>query len=355
MAGAPGARVTRLAASLNLQALSLAEGVRAALSVAVIIALIEYFHWPPLIEAALAALNTCMCDPGGPIRRRVPVLLGYTLLSALVVAGFTVARGFGIAVALPLGVFGLFCATFVRIYGEMPQLVGVLLGVMVILSLDRGADVTQAGLLALLCVAGGLWATVLTMVIWRIYPDRPARRALADVYRALSEIAGGLRDLLVASEMRGRCGTRMPRRGSVARARRSRPPLRRWRRPPSARCAARAARRRDQQPRGVDRRALIEPVQRHRARPLQAAHADRRRIASLRRSCIGDHARSEQCDRDAAPAWRPGDDWIARSRCIAGGRRPRLEPRPATGDRVLVPASPPDRTDRRGVGAAALG
>ena len=87
--------------------------------------------------------------------------------------------------ALPLGVFGLFCATFVRIYGETPQLVGVLLGVMIIMSLDRGADLTQAGLLALLCIAGGLWATVLTMVIWRIYPDRPARRALADVYRAL--------------------------------------------------------------------------------------------------------------------------------------------------------------------------
>ncbi len=147
MAGGSGAHVTRLAASLNLQALSLAEGVRAALSVAVIIALIEYFQWPPLIEAALAALNTCMCDPGGPIRRRVPVLLAYTLLSALVVAGFTVARGWGIAVALPLGVFGLFCATFVRIYGETPQLVGVLLGVMIIMSLDRGAD-AHAGRLA---------------------------------------------------------------------------------------------------------------------------------------------------------------------------------------------------------------
>lgn len=195
-------RVTQLAASLNLQALSLAEGARAALSVAVIIALNEYFHWPPLIEAALAALNTCMCDPGGPIRRRVPVLLAYTLLSALVVAGFTVARGWGIAVALPLGVFGLFCATFVRIYGETPQLMGVLLGVMLILSLDRGAGLTQAGLLALFSIGGGLWATLLTMVIWRIYPDRPARQALSDVYRALSEVAGSLHDLLAAGETR---------------------------------------------------------------------------------------------------------------------------------------------------------
>ena len=66
MPGQLGAHLRRLSASLNLQALSLAEGLRAALSVAVIIALNEYFHWPPLIEAALGALNTCLADPGGP-------------------------------------------------------------------------------------------------------------------------------------------------------------------------------------------------------------------------------------------------------------------------------------------------
>jgi hypothetical protein len=78
-------RLSAISASLNLQALSVAEGLRAALSVAVIIALNEYFHWPPLIWSALSAFNVCMCDPGGQIRRRMPVLLTITVLTVLIV------------------------------------------------------------------------------------------------------------------------------------------------------------------------------------------------------------------------------------------------------------------------------
>jgi hypothetical protein len=74
--------------------------------------------------AALAALNTCICDPSGAIRRRVPVLLTFTVLGALVVAGVGLARSYGLAVALPLGMFGLFCATFVHIYGETVRMMG---------------------------------------------------------------------------------------------------------------------------------------------------------------------------------------------------------------------------------------
>ncbi len=197
--GQLGARLQRLSAGLNLQALSLSEGVRAALSVAVIIALNEYFQWPPLIEAALGALNTCMADPGGPIRRRLPVLLTFTLLGAVVVAGGGLARAGGIALALPLGVAGLIVCTFVRIYGAMAQLVGVLVGVMLILSLDRPVpDLVQAGMLALVFIGGCLWATVLTLVIWPTYPTLPARHAVADVYRALAAVAESLRGLLQA-------------------------------------------------------------------------------------------------------------------------------------------------------------
>ncbi len=194
-------RLQQLSGGLNLQALSLAEGVRAALSVAVIIALNEYLHWPPLIEAALAALNTCMCDPGGPIRRRVPVLVTFSLLGALIVAVVGLMRGGGIAVALPLGMLGLFCATFVRIYGETFQQVGVLLGVMLILSIDRPVpDVAQAAILAATFLGGAFWAIILTLVIWRIQPYLPARRAVAAAYRALSAVAENLRSLVQSGD-----------------------------------------------------------------------------------------------------------------------------------------------------------
>ena len=181
--------LARLPIVINTRAISLSEAIRAGLSVAVIIAASEYLAFPLLREAALAALLTCLCDPGGPIRRRVPVLLSFALIGAVVTAGFGLLREFGPVVALPLGILGLFCSSYARIYGQAPQQVGALLSVVQILSLDRGnPSLTQAALLATAFVGGALWAILLTMVIWRIYPFLPARRAVAESYRRLSEL-----------------------------------------------------------------------------------------------------------------------------------------------------------------------
>ncbi|HEY1411891.1 MAG TPA: FUSC family protein, partial [Rhodopila sp.] len=119
--------LARLPIVVNIRAVSLAEGMRAGLSVAVIIALSEYLTFAPLREAALAALLTCICDPGGPIRRRVPILLSFALLGAAVTAGYGLLRNFGPGVAIPLGVFGLFCSSFARIHGQAAQQLGALL------------------------------------------------------------------------------------------------------------------------------------------------------------------------------------------------------------------------------------
>jgi uncharacterized membrane protein YccC len=185
--------LARLPIVVNARAISLSEGVRAALAVAVIIALNQYLDFAPLREAALAALLTCIGDPGGPIRRRLPVLLALAVVGAAVTAGYALLRDFGPLVALPIGVFGLFCSSFARIYGQVPQQFGGLLSTVQILSLDRGTpSVQEAGILAAAFVVGALWAILLTLVIWRIYPFLPARRAVAEAYRRLSEL---VRDL----------------------------------------------------------------------------------------------------------------------------------------------------------------
>lgn len=194
--------LARLPISINPRAISLSEGMRAGLSVAAIIAISQYLHSPLLREAGLAALLTCICDPSGPIRRRVPVLVGFTLAGAAITFAFGLLRNFGPAVALPLGVFGIFCATFARIYGQAPQQLGGVLSTVVILTLDRGEpSVHTALLLATAFVGGGLWATLLTMVIWRIYPFLPARRAVGEAYRALSELVRDLHVLSMASSV----------------------------------------------------------------------------------------------------------------------------------------------------------
>ena len=48
--------------------------------------------------------------------------------------------------------------------------------------------------------AGGLWATLLTMLIWRVHPYRPARAAVAGAWRRLAELAADQRTLLLAGE-----------------------------------------------------------------------------------------------------------------------------------------------------------
>ena len=182
---------------LDLPALNLLEGVRAALSVAVLVAANEWLHWPPMMEAALAAWLTCLCDPGGPIRRRLPPVLTFTVAGAVLTAVAGLARGGGLWAAVPMASFGLFALSFVRVYGQQAMVVGNLLGVVLVLSLDRplpdvGAALTLAGAF----VGGGLWATLLTMLVWRLHPFSPARRAVSAVYLALAADVQDIRERL---------------------------------------------------------------------------------------------------------------------------------------------------------------
>lgn len=195
----PDANLAHLPVSLDLRALSVAEGVRAALSMAVIVAANEWIAFPPLSEAALAALLTCLCDAGGPIRRRVPALLAFAALGAGLTAGLGLLRPAGFAIVIPCACLLIFCTSFARIWGQSALQVGNLLTVVTVLALDRAVDLRQAGVLAAAFIGGSLWALLLTMVIWRLHPFRPARRALAEVFRRMGVMAGDLSGLITAA------------------------------------------------------------------------------------------------------------------------------------------------------------
>ena len=196
LATTPEANLARLPIALDLRAVSVAEGVRAALAVAGIVAADQWIQWPPLLEAALGALLTCLCDSGGPIRRRLPSLLAFTLVGAAFIVVFGMARAAGLGVAVPLACLGVFVCSFARVWGQASLQVGNLLVVLLVLALDQPLHEHGAFLRAGVFVAGCLWATVLTMVIWRVHPFRPALRAVSEAYRATSRLAADLRTLV---------------------------------------------------------------------------------------------------------------------------------------------------------------
>jgi len=192
----PGGDLARLPVQLNLRAISLAEGLRAGLSVALIIAAAEWLARPLLMEAALGALLTCLCDAGGPVHRRLPALLSFALIGTLFTCAFPALRIIGLPGAILLATIGIFGTSLARIWGPSAMQVGNLLTVVLLVAVARPAALPQAARLAGMFLGGSVWALLLTLVIWRLHPYAPARRAVGEAFRRLGVLAGDLRVLL---------------------------------------------------------------------------------------------------------------------------------------------------------------
>src|SRR5262249_18244516 len=137
----------------------------------------------------------CFCDPGGPLRSRIVTLLCFSLLGGLLWGAFGLLTGAGPLVFVPLAALAFFGNAFVRVWGPSAQTVGNFLSVVVVLALDRPLSLPRALMAAAMFAAGGVWATVLPVILWRVHQYRPAREAVAEVWRDLAALAGDLRQL----------------------------------------------------------------------------------------------------------------------------------------------------------------
>ncbi len=126
---------------------------------------------------------------GGPIRDRVPGLLIFTAAGAAIWSCFGMLRPLGIRVVVPLACVVIFCNAYARVYGLAAAAIGNVLTVVLVFALDVPLSPHKAGLIAAMFVAGGLWCTLLTLVIWRLYPARHARLAVAEAWQMLAELA----------------------------------------------------------------------------------------------------------------------------------------------------------------------
>ena len=180
----------------QLRGASLSEGLRAGLACGAVVAASVLLGWPPLAWSAVAAFWACLVDPGGPLRWRIVPMASFTILGALIAGLGALLLPLGLPIALGVVFVGLAATAFVRVYGNAASLVGNLLGIDLILAVQRPAgSLHQALTLGGLFLIGAAWALLLTLVLWRLHPFEPGRQALGRVHRRLAGLTGDLQKL----------------------------------------------------------------------------------------------------------------------------------------------------------------
>ncbi len=194
----PGSDLARLPIGLELRAISIGEGIRAGLAAALPMLAAVQLHTPSLEFAAIGGLLTCIIDPGGSMRRRLAVMAGFAFAGAGLLALFSVLRGIELWLVVPFAACVVFAGTLTRIWGQHWQAAGNMVVVMMLLAVDAPLRPLQASLIGATFAVGAAWALLLALVLWRIYPYRPARRASAEVWVRLASMVDEIRRLAEA-------------------------------------------------------------------------------------------------------------------------------------------------------------
>jgi uncharacterized membrane protein YccC len=203
---APGSSIWQMLipGRFDIGVASMIEGLRAGVACAVPVLVGEALGYPDLSWAAIAAFWVCLTDPGGPIRVRFAALATFAILGALSCGVAIWATASNLWLAVFLAFICALAGGLARIYGEAAAKVGQFVLVTFLVSTGnfdgRAFDPRVA---ALLYLAGAFWALFLTLILWRIHPYGPSRRALAAVYVELGQFAAGLAELLTATTTEG--------------------------------------------------------------------------------------------------------------------------------------------------------
>jgi uncharacterized membrane protein YccC len=178
--------------SFSIGNTSLSEGLRAACAATAMLILAQLLGRPDFAWAAIGAFWTCLADASGSNRMRLASMGGFALLSTLSGAVALYAAGHGLwaaaAAVLVLATLG----AFGRIWGAAVAQVAILAATACVVMVDQPLQQPGAALTVLaVYLFGCLWATALSLTLWRIHPLAPSRAALA---RSYSELAQACRD-----------------------------------------------------------------------------------------------------------------------------------------------------------------
>lgn len=171
------------------------RGLRAAVALSAPLVLGDMLGIPNLGWAGLGGFEAILADTGGPYRTRMASLATLSLGGA---AGVFLGAliGGSLPWALPITIVFCFLWSYLAVLGQPFSSAGVLVQVVFICGVGTPASNWREAMgWALLLLAGGAWAAVLSLFLWPLDAYRPARAAVSDCYRELASFLGSVADL----------------------------------------------------------------------------------------------------------------------------------------------------------------
>ena len=168
------------------------EGLRAATAFVIVVAIAWGLDAPILGWAAFGAFWTCLADPGGPDRERFLAMGGLAVAGAIVATLAATLAGFGLCVALPFLFLIIFGCSLTRGWGPVIAPAGLMVSVVAVVAISFPSTPLAAIELGVILLSGSLWATTLCLLIWRVHPHGPARRAVVATYARLHDMLNDL-------------------------------------------------------------------------------------------------------------------------------------------------------------------
>jgi uncharacterized membrane protein YccC len=188
-------------ASLRTQIVALARqmdwfrGLRAGVAICAPLVLGDLAGIPNMGWAALGGFEAIIADSGGPYRTRMSSLATLSLGGA---AGLFLGSlvGGSLHWALPVTVLWCFLWSYLAVLGQPFSSAGILVQVIFICGIGSPASSWREALgWALLLLAGGAWAALLSLFLWPLDAYRPARAAVSVCYRELASFLASVAEL----------------------------------------------------------------------------------------------------------------------------------------------------------------
>ncbi|MDZ8186400.1 MAG: FUSC family protein [Nostoc sp. ChiSLP02] len=139
--------------------------------------------------ATMAAWFVGMVNVEGTYRQKAIAMTAATMSITAVFFIASLVSG-NLWLAIPATFLVIFIAGLASLYGNVAASVSLVTSIMFVIALAKFASFSNLPTLiqhCALCLAGGIWTTVLLSVVWVVRPDAPAKQAVAKCYDSLSK------------------------------------------------------------------------------------------------------------------------------------------------------------------------